>query len=384
MTTDEVDRLVRHANPVPDPTMLDAVELDVGVGAFDDVVLEGAEVVLIDTRRTPEERTRRRQWLVAAAAAAALVLVAGSFVVRVVTDDAPTQVHTNPIPSTTTAPTPSGGAETLPPQGATPSSPESGDLVASVAIGEGSFNVFADGRLIRLGSALEETLDGNVPNEVVEQRLTADGVEQVQAEFLATGLFDPAQPLADSDIFEACHCALRARVSGRLVAPGSSETPAPNWLDRRVDRLVDYVVGLDSSLPPSAWDDRTIRPYVPSRYQACAFGFDADGNYQPLSDVGAVLAQRVPARVARLFAGGNSCVVLTLDETRRLAEALDEARTVDDYLPRWGSTATDLHYRFYDPEVSEVVRDGSGLRHLVSVDLTMLLPDGQSPVSVVS
>jgi hypothetical protein len=385
MTLDAIDRMVRQANPVPDPTVLEPTDLDVGSVRLDDDDLDGAELVVIHTRRAAGQRSPRRHWLVAAAAV--LAVVVGAVLVRVVTDDAPTQEPTNPIPSPTTALTPSGGAATLPPPGATPSSPENGELVASVVIsgrpdggGAGSFNLFADGRLIRLGISLAESPDDDGPDEVVEQRLTADGVEQVRAEFLASGLFDADQPLAELDLFGACGCWLQARVNGRLVTPGSSATPAPNWVDR-VNRLVDYVVGLDSSLPPSAWDDRTIRPYVPSRYQACAWGLpDSGGDYRPLSDVVAVLARRVPAAVARLFTVGRSCAVLTLDETRRLAEALDEARTVDDYLPGWFSTPTGLQYRFYDPELSEVGRDGS--TPLVAVGLTVLLPDGQPPASV--
>ena len=226
-------------------------------------------MVLIDTKRTPEERARRRG-LVVAAAVAALVLVAASFVVRVVTDDdAQTEVPTDPGPNPTTAPAPTGGADELPPPGATPSTPERGELVASIATwgpgfpGDGSFYLFADGRLMRLG--LGSSLLSDVPG-VVEQRLTAEGVELVRSEFLATGLFGPGPRATSSEVFDGCACIIQVLDrGGQLLSTEQTLPPSPERHDpevarqvaHQVDRLIEYVLGLDSSLSPSAWRTAT-------------------------------------------------------------------------------------------------------------------------------
>ena len=382
MTIDEVDRLVRHANPVPDPTMLDAVELDAGVGAFDDVVLDGAEVVLIDTKRTPEERARRRRGLVVAAAVvAALVLVAASFVVRVVTDDdAQTEVPTDPGPNPTTAPAPTGGADELPPPGATPSTPERGELVASIATwgpgfpGDGSFYLFADGRLMRLG--LGSSLLSDVPG-VVEQRLTAEGVELVRSEFLATGLFGPGPRATSSEVFDGCACIIQVLDrGGQLLSTEQTLPPSPERHDpevarqvaHQVDRLIEYVIGLDSSLSPSAWEDRDFRAYVPSRYRVCMTPEpDAEDGQPPAPDLFALLTQRVTAPVPRVLARARpttesgSCIDVTTGDARQLADALDDAS-----VPHAASGPLYLQYVFYEQEPAGIA---------VTIDITGLLPD---------
>ena len=371
MMLDEVDRLVRNANPVPDPTMLDATELDVGAGA---------RVVVIDTKRMPELRARRRRWLVVAAVAAAVVLVVAGVLVRDATDrDARTQVPTDPRPSPTTAPAPAGGAAELPPVGATPSIPERGELVASISfsphstgVGAGSFNLYADGRLIRrgLGTSLLSDLPGSV-----EQRLTPDGVERVRSEFLATGLFEPDEVADSGDAFIACFCEIWVRDRGQLLSTGTPLDPprrADPEVRRRVDRLVQFVLELDSTLPASAWEDRDFRAYVPSRYWVCMDADTANGQ-PPITDPFALLTQQVAAPVAQLLArarpttGQGSCIDVTTGEARELAEALDDAG-----LRRLADEAHDgyLQYWFYAPEPTDLG---------VFIRLSGLMPEGLMP-----
>ncbi|MET0805185.1 MAG: hypothetical protein ABW009_14935 [Acidimicrobiales bacterium] len=318
------------------------------------------------------------QWLVAAAVAA-LLLAGGSFVVRVVTDDdAQTEVPTDPGPSPTTAPVPTGGAAELPHVGATPSIPERGELVDSISfsthstgVGAGSFNLYADGRLIRrgLGTSLLSDLPGSV-----EQRLTADGVERVRSEFLAAGLFEPDDVADSGDAFIACFCQIWGRDRGQLLSTGTPMDPprrADPEVRRRVDRLVQFVLELDSTLPASAWEDRDLRAYVPSRYWVCMDADTANGQ-PPITDPFAVLNQRVAAPVVQLLArarpttGQDSCIDVTTGEARELAEALDDAgisRMADEERDGY------LQYWFYAPE------PGLG----VFIHLSGLMPEGLMP-----
>jgi hypothetical protein len=95
----------------------------------------------------------------------------------------------------------------LPPEGATPSAPESGELVASLwshirldpVWGTGELFLYADGRVIwtrRDGRSLGEGANEHSTG-FLEQRLTPEGIELVRSEILATGLFDSDSPPPD-------------------------------------------------------------------------------------------------------------------------------------------------------------------------------------------
>jgi hypothetical protein len=326
----------------------------------------GAEVPVVDLEAAPEARPAPRRWRLAAAAVAALVLVLGGVLVWAASsDDAHTPAPAGPGTTSTTVP-PAALQAFLPPEGA-PSTPLAGELVASIGFwgpggltaapagwGDTSLNLFADGRLIRLPTR-------GVPGGMGEQRLTPEGVERVRSQILATVFGGGRQP-ADS-VWSSCFCIIRVRDGGRVLSTAVAAGPDADRADPQVGRFVEWITTLESSLPPSAWQDRDVAAFVPLRYRICVYGEDAETNLQPFSDVPGVVARRLPARVARLLAGINPCLELPTADARTLARWLvDAGLRHDAWSPR-------LH--FTTPWSSDAV-PGS-----VAVDLAPLLPDGK-------
>jgi len=188
-----------------------------------------------------------------------------------------------------TSPAPSDrGLVGLPPAGSSPSAPEVGRLVdcwpvnGGVVPYKGMVRLYADGRLIwnyYFG-------DGNSRSTGhIEQRLTPEGVE------LLRGLDD----LTEKD-------PLRLR----------------EWL------------------PSTAWEDRSIRAYVPARFGACLVANDGTGTGR--SDLDLPLTEKLgllPPEVSRLlrdrepvpiwgdsYGGPFDCLGLTTAQARRLDEVL--------------------------------------------------------------
>jgi hypothetical protein len=158
----------------------------------------------------------------------------------------------------------------LPPVGATPSAPESGELVIQYRdldhAGSGWGWVYADGRLITASGAPQAVsasrpAGSDVPEAanrwssgLLEQRLTPEGVELLRSEIISTGLFEHHQP-ADSS--SSPHNVIQVRIDDRLVRVSA------NFPKRLRERLANPA----SWLPASAWANRRIRAYVPSRYE---------------------------------------------------------------------------------------------------------------------
>ena len=168
----------------------------------------------------------------------------------------------------------------LPPEGATPSTPLRGELVMkSRGAGFGSswynVNVYADGRLIWSRQVSPFGVCCIVPRWI-EQRLTPEGVELLR--------------------------------SGAVQLGGRLENPA-------------------QGLPASAWEDRTFRPFVPSRYEACLWDeppFSIALDVLPAE--AKELLRRSPERgdaTSRGWAG--VCRELTLEDARGLVEILSDA-----------------------------------------------------------
>jgi hypothetical protein len=309
--------------------------------------------VVVDTERTVDRRTARR-WRGAAAAAVPVVLLVTAATVFVTSSD-DGGVRTKPAgqtPSTTPSPTAltppttvvrpqstiPGDRSTqgaLLPDGA-PSMPHSGELVASVRWLEPppsdiyhSYDLYADGRLIWFFDR---------DNQYVEQRLTPEGVARVRSEFLASGLFDPAQPpssvppctLQSTPVAPALPLQVCVRGDdGRLLS--ARETPVPDMV-----QLVSYLKTLDSSLPESEWSDKKTKPYVASRIAVCMRTFVGQKNgtaVQVPNDLSKLLSL-FPAQAAALLEGrdeigrlpnigdGGSCFELTLEEARTLRDEL--------------------------------------------------------------
>ena len=72
MTHDQVREMVRRVNPIPDPKMLEIVDVPVLT-----TPLERRTDMQTDNREVTEDRNRRRGPLVGIAAAAAVILIAG-------------------------------------------------------------------------------------------------------------------------------------------------------------------------------------------------------------------------------------------------------------------------------------------------------------------
>ena len=206
----------------------------------------------------------------------------------------------------------------LPPVGAPPSAPESGELVIQYRVDLRHPDavrgwVYADGRLVTLrGSGF------------LEQRLTPEGVELLRSEIVSTGLFDQDQPPGSTF---GVHNVIQVRIGDRLVRV-QADFP---------ERLRRQLADPESWLPASAWANRRIRAYVGSRY-AITYG----GQFQTVERSRILALLPAPAEdllrdqdaVPRLgFITGKGFRIslthyvsdLTTEEARALAQALDDA-----------------------------------------------------------
>jgi hypothetical protein len=195
-------------------------------------------------------RRRRLVVVLAAVALATAVTTAGWAIVREVVDDE--------------------SLVSLPPVGATPSAPESGELVIYYRLADvrGGWKwIYADGRLITASGA-PQAVPASQPagsdvrevanrwsSGLLEQRLTPEGVELLRSEIVSTGLFEP--PAGSRSSPHEIYNVIQVRIDDRLVRVQA------NFPKRLRERLADPA----SWLPASAWASRRIRAYVPSRYE---------------------------------------------------------------------------------------------------------------------
>ena len=261
--------------------------------------------------------SRRRPIVVLAAVAVVAVATASAFAVRSLTD--------NDIVG-------------LPPVGATPSAPEKGVREMYFAINgpRRSTWVYADGRVIRFGA---KQANGRPLREAfnrwsmgfVEQRLTREGVKLLRSEIVSAGGFGDAKPPPGSDPL-LNRAIIEVRKGDELV-----HLKWASDLERLEARLTD----LESWLPASAWKQRTVTAYVPSRYEVCAaiISNNAGAHVQEMSLARIVALLPKAAQSALSFpslppfqslprstAGPPGCFAVTTNEARPLANALDDAR----------------------------------------------------------
>jgi hypothetical protein len=182
----------------------------------------------------------------------------------------------------------------LPPEGATPSQPESGKLeifywVAdpNERLGRSRAWVYEDGRLIWLREKADIAERANsLSTGFLEQRLTPKGVELLRSEIESTGEFGdeapepPALPPCPKGVSPAGNdCELRKPAP----APDDPIT-VPFYTDievadlgrlvhvsraRHLERLEARLSDPESWLPADAWEDQEIRAYVASKYAVC-------------------------------------------------------------------------------------------------------------------
>jgi hypothetical protein len=222
----------------------------------------------------------------------------------------------------------------LPPLGATPSAPESGELVIQYWVDTEGLKhpdggrgwVYADGRLITLRekSDLPEAAN-RWSSGFLEQRLTPEGVELLRSELVSTGLFEHHQPAGRAS---SPHNVIQVRIDDRLIRVQAK------FPKRLRERLADPA----SWLPASAWEDRQIRAYVASRYAIYYGGlFQTIEWSRMLPLLPATAADLLRAQDAvpsqGLTGGGDLPVIpitryvsdLTTEKARALARALDDA-----------------------------------------------------------
>lgn len=241
------------------------------------------------------ERKRRNQRITAGVVGLAVFVAAVWFVTtggpldRAVTPGGAGTV-TGPIDTEASLPPGAAGAGLIdiPPEGATPSTPASGELVLSFFFGHTMGDpdrfhawLYADGRLI--WTRLTSPAPG-----LVEQRLTPAGVELLRSEVLSTGLFDHDQNLmaAYGLYFGEIHVHDGGRsvrvIWGDCCSPKTSNAPKEMPTPEQASTLQHLDVLIEDPaawLPASAWEDVEMRPYIPTRYSVCyvadqGFGLD--------------------------------------------------------------------------------------------------------------
>jgi hypothetical protein len=241
--------------------------------------------------------------------------------------------------------------ESLPPVGATPSTPESGELVIYYRLdlkqderpAHGRWRwIYADGRLLT-ADARPMTLrtDSGLPDPatrwssgLLEQRLTPEGVELMRSEIVSTGLFEHNQTAGDSSPNYSIHNEIQVRIGDRLVRVQGKFTRDSNEFPKQLrERLMDPA----SWLPASAWADRRPRPYVASRYAVYYGGYVRTVERSrllallPVAAADLLRAQEAVPRHGSLGIRADSpplitrwVATMTTDEARALARALDE------------------------------------------------------------
>jgi hypothetical protein len=264
----------------------------------------------------------------------------------------------------------------LPPVEATPSAPESGELVIQYWIDPDGLTaggrgwVYADGRLITLGNG----------NGFHEQRLTPEGVELLRSEIVSTGLFDHHQPAGRE---ASPHGVIQVRIGERLVRVQGCPGCPVNFPKGLGERVADAA----SWLPASAWKDRQIRAYVAPRYTISYFA-------QPQTLERSRILSLLPAAAQDLlrdkdtvteqthpYAPDHTSIPithyvsdLTTEEARALAEALDDA----GLKPQPGN-AGELAYSFEIPgtSVDSPFPEKGRVRNEVFIGFEPSLPDGE-------
>jgi hypothetical protein len=223
----------------------------------------------------------------------------------------------------------------LPAEGAHASTPAIGKLVLSLreygtnSFLEADWNVYADGRMIWQKwdhSAYAGVVpDGanRVDTGYVERRLTRQGVQLLRSRILSTGLFEHSLRL-DAGRHRG-QVLVRVRKGDRLVSVEAVSVPYQSWgkhftketpaQGRALARLVEALLAHPAEwLPTTAWAEREIQAFVPSRYW-----FAYERNVPDTSRLPS------PARELLQEAFLHTCGVVTTGEARAIFQALVEA-----------------------------------------------------------
>jgi len=266
----------------------------------------------------------------------------------------------------------------LPPQGATPSTPESGELVLNSwgrptslgTIRAPNFSgppfhrawVYADGRLIWDREGTHPFGGSEQTTGFLEQRLTPEGVELLRTEVISTGLFRHDLALISGSGID--WGGINVRNGDRFVEVIWATSYTLGWRNDRarfrdatseeasaLERLSARLTDPASWLPASAWEDLEIRAYVPSRVAVCAQGYDPSippENVPPHpepSEIFALLpgpAKDLLRAKGRRVADDDFCVYeVTAEDARAIAGALDDAGLERDDPEVWQAYTID-------------------------------------------
>jgi hypothetical protein len=313
------------------------------------------------------------------AATATVAVIAGGLVLAAFDGESPVVSSRGPVTEgpVTTTPPPSDeelaadddassrvGFIGLPPEGATPSTPQGGEVVVWIYPCQGPFGVtgefaglseldrlpplgelwvLADGRLI--WQKYEDLPEGanQLSTGLLEQRLTPEGVDLMRSE--AAAALSSGEPQ---------NCGPDAYYDAYGVTVGSED----NWQalrddDEHLARIIDPW----SWLPATAWADREIRAYVPTTYLV---SFSPGGLRDiSLDEYTAHLPEAAVELICtKPWTGQLGSATFAADEARALAAALDDAGLERDGL----LNAYQLDYQFefqHETPDGTVTRDES-------------------------
>jgi len=215
----------------------------------------------------------------------------------------------------------------LPPVGAKPSTPATGKWVIDVNYPHAEWSVYPDGRMIyqaynRSDEATIIPQGADAPyTGYVQQRLTRRGVAFLRSTILATGLFRHNLSLA-SPHSERHHgyylyrFHTRGRTAAVEVSPHNRTTATPAQAGA-LAQINALLTDPTRHLPPWAWADRTIRPWVPAYYIISHDRYAPDPSRLP-APANAALAQYTKF----LRHGGQR---ITTNQARALLQAFQTA-----------------------------------------------------------
>ena len=328
----------------------------------DPVPCEVDDAVIKEAKR----RARRRRWSYGAVVAAALATVAAFLAWY----PPPTDGHPPAADAGATAGAfGAGGAGRdagdptvlregfvgLPPEGAAPSSPTTGDLVLQVMTRTKPVWVYQDGRMISFqrGAALIPEAANDEFSGFLEQHLTPEGVEM-----LRSYLVDNAMTITPSSPDR------HPGATGPLVRVGDQISTVSV-------HGCGWVVGCprisfpETWLPASAWTDRQYRAYVPSGFEICYGGSVVPDGLSP-GDLAALppdvyvqparvelVRAALPAEASALLSpvgsqdgsSENGCAVVGTADAR----IIDRAMKAAGVRPHEGSELHLIHYTFGIP-----------------------------------
>ena len=230
----------------------------------------------------------------------------------------------------------------LPPEGATPSMPEHGELVLNLEGSTGGpFSViwaYADGRLVWHRQGYLPEGGSELSTGLLEQRLTPEGVEFLRSEIISTGMF--GHDLELKRVPSGPFLSIQARNGDRLVRVtwawrgALRDEDAPRATAEQASALegLHALLTDPASWPASVWEDRDIREFVPSRYSVCIRRMpkpiESSRIFALLPEpAGDLLRAGVRTQEDAVHSNGD-CFRLMTEDARALAQTLDAAGLV--------------------------------------------------------